>query len=363
MSTLLLTAALGLSSALTPVNTPSEDAKVILISVDGVRWEEVFRGPDPELTANEDFTDRAEQLNADFLSQDDPARALMPFSHDVIAQQGVLIGNRDAGSCGQLSNTMIFSYPGYNEILTGKADPRINSNAKIPNANVTILEWLNQQPEHAGKVYAFGSWDVFPFIINEVRSGVPVNAGFEALEPVYNDTVALLNTLQEQIPSPWGGVRLDAFTHHFAMETLKAEHPDMVYIAYGEPDDFAHGGDFDHYINSIHRFDAYLQELWTFAQNDPEYAGKTTLIITTDHGRGHLEPTSWRSHGDSHPGAEAVWFAALGPQIQAQGGDAYTPEHCAYTNQVAVTALKALGYTKDDYNPEAGEALDIFKGE
>jgi hypothetical protein len=60
-----------------------------------------------------------------------------------------------------------FSYPGYNEILTGSADDkRITSNDKMDNLNVTFLEHLNKLPEYKGKVMAFTSWDVFPFIIN-----------------------------------------------------------------------------------------------------------------------------------------------------------------------------------------------------
>ena len=363
MLRLTLSASLFALCASTALAQPADtdDQKLILVTVDGVRWEEVFRGPDPELSAHDDYTSSKDQLRTDYLDQDDPAEALMPFLHQTLASQGVVIGNRDAGSCAQLSNSRVFSYPGYNEILTGKADPRINSNAKIPNDNVTILEWLNQMPAHEGDVFAFGSWDVFPFIINEARSGVPVNAGFEPLEPVYNARIELLNTLQEQIPSPWGSVRLDAFTHHFAMETLKAETPDAIYIAYGEPDDFAHNGDFDQYINATHRFDAYLQELWAFAQSHPDYAGKTTLVITTDHGRGEDPVDSWRSHGVDHEGAEAVWIAAIGPNIDPEAGGQYTLDQCALTNQVAATGLQALGYEVGDYNPEAGAPLSIFK--
>ncbi|WP_332914078.1 hypothetical protein [Algoriphagus boritolerans] len=118
---------------------------------------------------------------------------------------------------------MWFSFPGYNEVLCGFADDeRINSNAKINNPNVTFLEYLNQNPEYQGKVFAFGSWDVFPYIVNEERSGVPVNAGFDKAEGNdLTDVEKTINRLQSEIRGPWGGVRLDPFTHHFAMETMK----------------------------------------------------------------------------------------------------------------------------------------------
>ena len=96
----------------------------------------------------------------------------------MIVRQGQLHGNRSKGSEASVTNNMWFSYPGYNEILTGHADDeRIKSNDKVPNPNVTVLEFVNQQEGFQGKVAASTSWDVFPFIINTQRSGVPVDAG------------------------------------------------------------------------------------------------------------------------------------------------------------------------------------------
>ena len=40
---------------------------------------------------------------------------------------------------------------------------------------------MNGRPGFEGRVAAFTSWDVFPYIINEARSGVVVNSGWEPL--------------------------------------------------------------------------------------------------------------------------------------------------------------------------------------
>ena len=69
-----------------------------------------------------------------------------------------------------VTNGLWFSYPGYNEMFSGAADPRVDSNDKVPNPNVTVLEWLNSRPGFQGRVAAFGSWDVLPFILNTGRS-------------------------------------------------------------------------------------------------------------------------------------------------------------------------------------------------
>src|SRR5690554_7448622 len=130
---------------------------------------------------NSGYVGDPEALTKEFWDTDPQKRreVLMPFFWHTIAEKGQLYGNRWQGNKVDCSNDMWFSYPGYNEILTGFADDeRINSNAKTNNPNVTVLEYLNKQPAYKGKVAAFGSWDVFPFIINAERSGIPVNAGF-----------------------------------------------------------------------------------------------------------------------------------------------------------------------------------------
>ncbi|MBO6573956.1 MAG: alkaline phosphatase family protein [Rhodothermales bacterium] len=291
----------------------AQETRVVLVTLDGLRWEEVFRGMDPSMTEDE-------SLLAEFGVGDAAERrtTLMPWLWRTLATQGVLLGNRQLGSTGRVTNGHVFSYPGYNEILTGRVDERIDSNDKVPNPNVTVLEWL--QTRAGVRAAAFGSWDVFPYIINEERSGIPVNAGFEpSLDPERSERESFLNELQAQIPSPWGTVRLDAFTHHYALEYMKRASPEVVYISYGETDDFAHNDNFPAYIRAARNTDAFLQGLWTFLQTDSAYAGRTSLIITTDHGRGSGD--GWVGHGtgEEWAGSEYIWLAALGPSIPAGG--------------------------------------------
>lgn len=84
--------------------------------------------------------------------------------------------------------------------------------------------------------------------------------------------------MQDQIPSPWSTVRLDAFTHHYAVEYMKKNHPDLVYIAYGETDDFAHDGDYEAYLRAAHNTDGMIKELWEFTQQDAYYKDNTVLL-------------------------------------------------------------------------------------
>ncbi|NBP74210.1 MAG: phosphoglyceromutase, partial [Alphaproteobacteria bacterium] len=86
---------------------------VILITLDGLRWEELFTGADPWLLNNERYTRDMENVRARFWRDTPEARreALMPFFWSVIAEEGTLWGNRLKGSHADVTNQRVFSYP------------------------------------------------------------------------------------------------------------------------------------------------------------------------------------------------------------------------------------------------------------
>lgn len=332
--------------------------KVVLITLDGYRWQELFTGADSLLVGHKDYVHNANEVKKTFWrnSPEERRKVLMPFLWGAVAKMGQLRGNRILGNKVDLTNSMLFSYPGYNEILTGKADDqRIRSNDKIPNPNTTVLERFNATDTGKGRVAAFGSWDVFPYIINEERSGVPVNAGFEPAKENLNEREKFLNHLQRQIPSPWSSVRLDAFTHHYALEYMNKEHPRLVYIAYGETDDFAHEGDYQAYLKSAHNTDTLIKEVWELTQQDEFYRDDTVFIITTDHGRGVSPIKSWKDHGGHINGAGQVWVAAFGKGIPAKGEVGVVEQ--LYSNQIAPTIMQLLGLPIDSAEV-AGNPID-----
>ena len=356
----LLIAAFALAlAAAGPALARDPDRRLVLVTVDGLSWQEVFRGADPVRATDETFVENPAALTARFVEVPDRPRALTPFLHDVVARQGVLLGDRDHGGCAAVTNDMWFSYPGYNEILTGRPDPAITSNEHGLNRNLTVLEWLNGRPEFRGKVRAVASWNVFDDILAAARSKLPVNAGW-ATPASRTPMEATLARLQSQTPRRWAGVRFDLFTHGYALETLKHDKPRVLFVSYGETDDFAHEGLYDQTLIAARRTDDFLGELWAALQADPAYAGKTTLIVTTDHGRGTDERTiAWKSHGKpAWPGSDQTWIAAIGPGIAPQTAPS---KACAGANQVAATGLQALGLDWKAFDPAAGPPLPIFK--
>lgn len=334
---------------------------VILVTLDGLRWQEVFSGADESLLNTDTGGVKGlEELKGRFWAETAAERRqkLMPFLTNVVEKQGVLIGNPETGPVVRVSNGHNFSYPGYSEILVGKADERIDSNAKTPNPNVTVLEWLNQQESFQGRVAAFCSWDVFPYIINEARSGVPVNAGWEDLTIGTSEAaVTKLNLLGKEFGHYWDNVRYDYLTFSGAMEYLAAKKPRVLYVSLGETDDWAHARRYDLYLDAANRNDRYMQLLWEAVQRMPEYAGRTALVITTDHGRGET-PADWTSHGRLITGCDTMWLGAIGPGI---AGELFDKEAVYTQSQTAATVARLLRQNYSESVEGVAEPYPIIK--
>jgi hypothetical protein len=326
---------------------------VLWVTLDGLRWQEVFFGAEESLFDKDrggikDSDQYRKQYSRETV--DLQRAALLPFVWGVVAKEGQVFGNQREGSIARVTNGLNFSYPGYNELLCGFADPRIDSNDKKANPNVTVLEWLNRKEKLRGKVAAFTSWDVFPYIINAERSGVFVNAGHMPLLDVEQTAeIRLLNRLIAETPVD-EEVRPDALTFHAAKRYLVEKKPRVLYISFDETDTQAHAGRYDRVLNSAHKADGFIRELWETTQAMPQYQGKTALIVTTDHGRGD-PPVEWKNHDKKTAGSEFIWLAVIGPDTPALGERKNVP--AVGQNQVAATVAALLGY---DYAADVSKA-------
>jgi hypothetical protein len=334
---------------------------VILITLDGFRWQEVFKGADSALMTQQQHL-KDPLLKEKFWRNEisERRKVLLPFFWNTIVSQGQLYGNRTLGSKMNNSNQMWFSYPGYNEILTGKADDvRITSNDKKYNPNTNVFEFINNRPGFKGKVAAYTSWDVFPYIINDKRSGVIVSAGLDEAKGIQiNESERTMNLLMKTLPNPLGDVRLDAFTFYYGLEYMKKNKPRVMYFAFDETDDFDHHGEYGAYLNSAHYTDGFISELWDYLQSDATYKNKTTLIITCDHGRGN-NAIEWKDHGRKINGADQIWLAIMGPDTPATGE--VKSDQQLYQNQIAKTlaGFLDLDYRGDD---EVGAVISTVTG-
>lgn len=322
------------------------ERSVVLVTMDGLRFQEFFGGAQDKL-----IDERAggvkdlDGLRKRYVRDTPEARreALLPFLWTVAARQGQIFGDPSRGAPARLTNGLKFSYPGYSEMLCGFADERIKSNDKVPNPNVTVLEWLNRRPAFKGRVAAYGTWDVFYSIVNVERSGVRMLAGWEPSrdEPLSGEE-KLVNAVLPDMPRIWPQNALDLVTQRLALEHLRKHKPRVFYIALGETDEWAHMRRYDLYLDAARRSDDYLRRLWETLQSMPEYAGKTSLLISTDHGRGDTK-LNWTDHGKDVEGAEFIWMAAMGPGVAPRG----VRENVQTTqSQIAATVAALAG---EDY--------------
>jgi hypothetical protein len=350
-----------LFSALLSAQTQTK--KVILVMTDGLRWQEVFQGVDAALLNKEHGGVRDVEAMRKAYWQETPEQrraALMPFLWSEIATKGQLFGNREAGSDAHVTNGKNFSYPGYNETLTGFADDRIDSNDKNYNPNTTMLEWLHSKKAWRGKVAAFGAWELFPWIINGPRAGFPVNAGYEPMQmSPMTPAMELLNRLKAESPRDQAGEPMDALTFHTALEYWKTRKPSVLFLSLGETDEWAHAGKYDEYIRAANRVDMYLKKIWEQAQSMPEYRGVTSLVVTVDHGRGRA-PIDWKSHGQKLDETKFIWMAFLGPDTKPLGErkNASTVTQ----NQIAATVAALLGEDYASAVPKAGKPIGDVVG-
>lgn len=322
---------------------------VLLVTIDGLRWQEVFRGAE-EALINADktagggvATGDQPALKAAFLAATPEERRakLMPFFWGTLVPGGQAWGNRDVGSPSSVLNAERVSYPGYNELLTGAPDPLITSNAPRLNDNVTVLEWLNGRPGFAGKVAASAAWNVFVPILNIPRSRLPLFVTLQHSTPgTVSPRIAELERWMDDIPPISSSESFDAFMYQAALDMIETRKPRVFLLALGEPDEWAHARRYDKYLDSIRRCDRFIRQLWEKLQAMPEYRGTTSLVISPDHGRG-VTGTDWTSHGKSVPHAEETWLAAYGPDTPARGERREAAE--VHQAQVAATVAALLG--------------------
>ena len=356
MRALILSLLLPLFAASLACQRKTEN--VLLVTLDGLRWQDVFTGADNRMINKDDGGVKDPRLlRRDFYRGAPEVRRslLMPFLWGVVAEQGQVFGDPSKNARAVVTNPHKFSYPGYSELLTGIADPSIDSNNKFPNPNTTVLEFLHGRPGFEGRVAAFSGWDVHEYIVNEERSGIFCEVAWEpATVATSPQRLRELNRTAALLPRYWDEwFCFDAYTFERAREYLLAARPRVLYLALGETDEWAHARRYDMYLQMARRGDEMVRDLWETMQGLEQYRGKTTLILTVDHGRGR-GPRDWTDHNAKVEGAEEVWMAVLGPDTPPLG---VREDVQATQAMIAGTVAAALGADLQQAVPEAAGPL------
>lgn len=330
---------------------------IVYVTLDGFRWQELFEGAQESFIAKDAGVSDISGVKTKYWRETAVERreTLLPFIWNTVAKQGQVFGDPSHNAAAKLENTHKFSYPGYSEMFCGFADDEgIKSNNKIPNQHVSVLEYLNRQPTFQGRVAAVATWDVFPFILNQPRSGIYCQAG---VSPIVADDLTdrerLLNDLIADTVVLWPNNQIDSLVMQASREYLQKKKPRVLFIGLGETDEWAHARRYDRYLHAAHRADAFLAGIWKLLQSLPEYKDNTSLLIACDHGRG-TTIRDWTDHGAKVDGAEFVWMAVIGPDVKPLG---VRREISPTLSQIASTIATLIGEDFSSASPKSAKPL------
>jgi hypothetical protein len=335
---------------------------LVVVMMDGYRWQELYRGADSALLFNKKYNgmDSARYVQKYWAADQKTRREiLMPFVWSHIAKEGQLYGNRDLGNKVNVKNTYWFSYPGRSELFCGYFDPAVNSNEYPDNPNENVLEFINKQKGYEGQVVSFASWNAVARILNRDRNGMLINIYGEDvkgsdLTPLQKEA----NAFQHYSVDLFGpGERPDANTYLLTKAYLRAKHPGVLYIDFGDTDEFGHGGRYDFYLDAANKIDAMIADLWDLLQQDPFYKDNTTLMIIPDHGRG--EGAEWTSHGRKTAHSDQTYLMVMGPDTPASGEQKTQGQ--IYEEQYAQTMAMVLGFHFTAAHPIAEPIKSVLK--
>jgi hypothetical protein len=267
-----------------------------------------------------------------------------------LAERGVALGA--AGAPMVASGPRFVSLPGYREILTGRrGGAGCVDNECPPIDEPTLLDELRGQggPD-ARDVAVVASWEIIERAASPVAASLAMStgrhggAGRAALA-----VSAAARTELERGARAWafpghGDYRPDALTSALALDVVAAAHPRVLWVALGDPDEYAHRGDLDGYIASLAAADRFLGRLVESVGLDD-----ALFFVTADHGRA----ANFRDHGDA-PESSGVWLVAAGHGIGARGFVRTSDVH--RLADIAPT-VRALVHAQADESPRAGAPI------
>lgn len=332
---------------------PTNGANVILLTLDGVRWEEVFHGVDP-----------GQSLDAN--------PKIFEFLLGTLAKQGPLVGDRRRGETVRVSNRAQNSLPGYQSIMAGASQPCASNACGRIGVETFPERLLHDLDLKREQVAVISSWEKIAHAVEHVEGTLFVNAGpkplaFPGLPPgSANDGEAeTVNRAQAGESPPWGSARYDKHTFAHSMNYLRKHRPRFMFISLNDSDEWGHKGEYDKYVATLRQQDAWIKELVTTLDSMGEYGKKTTLIITTDHGRGAAN--EWGEHGSGYANSGAVWIYGRSPhsltlppaKLRAPAGEV---SFSHIDIRPTIEALFGLRPKLDGVSPPPGKVIESIAG-
>jgi hypothetical protein len=110
----------------------------------------------------------------------------------------------------------------------------------------------------------------------------------------------------------------DELSVYIARQLMRQVAPSLLWITMHDID-IAHAGTYSLYVDGIRRTDRLCAEMWKIIESEPEYKGKTTLLILPDFGRDADDDpggNGFQHHRTGDPLSRTTWLMAIGPGIR-----------------------------------------------
>jgi hypothetical protein len=149
-----------------------------------------------------------------------------------------------------------------------------------------------------------------PYFTPELAGGGEVE--LQQLEDLLKLSVTDFKTHARTLSSP------DELSVYIARQLMRQVAPSLLWITMHDID-IAHAGTYSLYVEGIRRTDRLCAEVWKMIQSEPEYAGKTTLLVLPDFGRdadGDPGGNGFQHHRTGDPLSRTTWLMAVGPGIR-----------------------------------------------
>jgi hypothetical protein len=312
------------------------ESAVVLVVLDGVRWQEVFGGADRALARDRGLNPLAWAS----------ARALMPNLQRALEMRAIALGAPGHGAEVSASGPSYVSFPGYLEIFAGHPDPACESNGCARSPSRTIADDVGEA-SGPDDVAVVASWPAIARAASADPSRFVVSAGRSRLEHgerLREDDGAASwidrGSRARAFPGE-GDYRPDAFTAHIALRALETLRPRFLFVGLGDADEHAHRNDYRGYLEAIHASDAFLGDLFTALDRMGARGRHTTVVVTADHGRAY----GFKDHGGRYPESGRVWLVAAGADLRAHGLVNAARRHTL--SQIAPTLRALLGLPVD----------------
>lgn len=310
LATCLLLLPLSSYAANTDTQPKTPIKHVIYITIDGVRWQDIFE------THNN-----------------------LPVFWQKYAKDAVIYGEPGSDKTMEVASVPI-SLPSYQSQMTGVVTECKHNECDKPIIE-TFPENLIKHGFKKADVASISCWEIMDKAFESRMGAGFANHGTRPMHDPYtyeiDKAMAVINH-QQSLNYPDDDTRADKYVLDQSLHYFKKYKPKFLWISFGDADDYAHEGNKKKYQETIYFYDHAFDKIIKMVKSLKLY-GETMIIITTDHGRGNGK--NWIDHDETLPESKQTWAFVLHGKLENGKKDGNV-EHFS-TLSIRPTVEKAFG--------------------